>query len=135
VALDGALAEVEPGGDLGVGQSLGYQPRDGEFAFGQAPGRGGWRGAGCRVAAEVLDQPPRDGGGQEGLVGGDRADGASELLVGGVLEQEAARAGRADQAREPLDVHPGSPPSPMPKARHRCRGGLRGEHFGQTAAL
>jgi hypothetical protein len=72
VALDGALAEVEPGGDLGVGQSLGYQPRDGEFAFGQAPGRGGWRGAGCGVAAEVLDQPPGDGGGQEGLVGGDR---------------------------------------------------------------
>jgi hypothetical protein len=28
VALDGGLAEIEPGGDLGVGQPLGHQPHD-----------------------------------------------------------------------------------------------------------
>jgi hypothetical protein len=40
VALDGGLAEVKRGGDLGVGQALGDQPHDAEFAFAQPPGCG-----------------------------------------------------------------------------------------------
>src|SRR5260370_1948481 len=93
VALDGGLAEVEPGGDLGIRQALGYQPDDAEFPFTQAPSSGGHRAARCLAPAEVLDQPPGDGGRQEGLASGCRADGAGELLAGGVLEQEAAPAG------------------------------------------
>ena len=44
VALDGGLAEVEPGGDLGVRQALGHQPHDAELAFAEAPGGGGGQG-------------------------------------------------------------------------------------------
>jgi hypothetical protein len=84
VALDGGLAEAEPGGDLGVGQALGDQPDDVEFAFAEVPGRG----AGWGAVAEVLDQPPGDGGSEECFAGGCRADGAGQLLAGGVLEQE-----------------------------------------------
>jgi hypothetical protein len=74
VALDGGLAEVKAGCDLGVGQALGDQPDDAEFAFAEVPGRSGRRGAGWETVAEVLDQPPGDGGGQEGFAGGHRAD-------------------------------------------------------------
>src|SRR6202030_3755862 len=44
VALDGCLAEVEPGCDLGVGHALGYQPDDVEFALAEAPGCAAGRG-------------------------------------------------------------------------------------------
>ena len=57
VALDGGLAEVEPGGDLGVRQALGHEPHDAEFPFAEAPGSTGNWGAGGGAAAEVLDQP------------------------------------------------------------------------------
>ncbi len=46
VALDGGLAEVEPGRDLGVRQPLGDQPHDLEFSLAEAPSRGGGPGAG-----------------------------------------------------------------------------------------
>jgi hypothetical protein len=41
----------------------------------------------------LLDQPPGDGGGEEGVAGGDDADGVGELLGADVLDQEAAGAG------------------------------------------
>jgi hypothetical protein len=41
VALDGGLAEVEPGGDFGIRQALGHEAHDAEFAFAEAPGSTG----------------------------------------------------------------------------------------------
>jgi hypothetical protein len=49
--------------------------------------------AGRGAPAEVLDQPPGDGRGEQGFAGRHRADGTGQLLPGAVLEQEAARAG------------------------------------------
>ena len=37
VALDGRLAEVEPGGDLGVRQALGHQPDDVQLPLAEPP--------------------------------------------------------------------------------------------------
>src|ERR1700744_671035 len=86
VALDGGLAEVEPGGDLGVRPALGHEADDPEFPFAETPGRVRGGGAGSRAAAEVLDQPAGDGGGEEGLASRHRAHGAGQLLAAGVLE-------------------------------------------------
>ena len=37
VALDGGLAQVEGGGDLGVGLALGHEPHDAEFPLAEPP--------------------------------------------------------------------------------------------------
>jgi hypothetical protein len=47
----------------------------------------------ARLAGELLDEPAGDGRRQEGLAGGDDADGRDQVVGGGVLEQEPAGAG------------------------------------------
>jgi hypothetical protein len=114
VALDGGLAEVEPGGELGVRQAPGHQPDDAEFPFGETPGRVRGGGAGGRPAAEVLDQPAGDGGGEQGLACGHRAHGAGQLLAARVLEQEAAGAGLQRVVDVLVQVERGQHQDPRP---------------------
>ena len=52
------------------------------------------------LAGEVGDQPAGDRGGEQGIAGGDHADGLYEFGGGGVLEEEAAGAG----AQRRIDV-------------------------------
>ena len=93
VAFDGCLAEVEAGGDLGVGQPRRDKPDYVALPLAQAARGASGRGGGGRAAAEVFDQAAGDGRGEQRLAGADRADGAGQLLAGGVLEQEAAGSG------------------------------------------
>ena len=91
-ALDGGFAEVEPGGDLGVRPALGHAAGRRRARVRSSPGRQA-TGLPGRAAAVVLDQPPGNRRGEEGLAVGHRAHGPGQLLAAGVLEQEAARAG------------------------------------------
>ena len=56
MAFHRGVAEVEPFGDLGVGQALGDQPDDLDLAGGQLLGCLGGRAVGGGSPAEVLDQ-------------------------------------------------------------------------------
>jgi hypothetical protein len=47
--------------------------------------------SGARAAGELLDQPPGDGRREQRSAGGHDADRGHELLLGDILEQEAAR--------------------------------------------
>src|SRR5271155_342685 len=87
VAFYGGVAEVELGRDLGIRQALGNQPHDLEFPLAEAPGRTAARGAWRGPAAEVLDQAPGDGGGEQRLACGHGPYGGGQLLPAGVLEQ------------------------------------------------
>src|SRR5579862_292963 len=93
VALDGCLAEVEPGRDLGVRKPGRDKPHHLAFPPGQAACGAAGGGARGWATAEVLDQAAGDGRGEQRLAGAGRADGAGQLLTGGVLEQEAAGSG------------------------------------------
>ena len=92
VRLDGGVADDEFAGDVGVREAAGDEPQHFELARGQLGERRGLFALG-RPACVVLDQPARDRGREERVAGGDHADGLSELVGAGVLEQEAAGAG------------------------------------------
>src|SRR6516164_105844 len=90
VVADGFGAEEQLAGDVGVAAALGEQRQDLAFAFGQfgecglLPRRG---------AGEVVQDPLRDGGAEDGFAVGDAADGPFDLLFAGAFEQVAAGAG------------------------------------------
>ena len=69
------------------------QPQDLGLARGQLVERGRPGAAGRPMRRELLDQPARDGRGEQRLAAGDGADPVDELGGRRVLEQEAARAG------------------------------------------
>src|SRR5262249_22493073 len=88
VGLDGPYAQVQPGGDAGIGQSLCHQCQHGAFPFGQYRQR-------VVAASGAADQLRDDGGIHGGTTGGDAAYRIEEVvdLQDPVLEQ-VAQAGR-----------------------------------------
>jgi PAS domain S-box-containing protein len=145
VALDRGLRHHERAGDLGVREARGKHPQHLALALGQPrellrlarDGRG-------EAAADLVEQPARDGGREHGVAGGDGADRLDDPRRRRVLEQEAAGAGpqrgddvvveaegREDQdplARQPagrLDpVHPRHPDVHQHDVGHVQRRGL-----------
>ena len=97
VGLDGGLAQDEPFGDLGVGQSLAEQLQHLALALGEPVeqrgvlrrrARGGaWRGG------HLGDDAAGDLGREQGVAAPDGADRLDELVGLAVLEQEAAGPG------------------------------------------
>src|SRR4051794_2574401 len=91
VCLDGRVADVELLADLDVREAAGDQAKHVELAPGQSVElrrrRGLWD------AHELLDHAFRDGGGEERISAGDRANRCEELFGRLVLEHEAAGAG------------------------------------------
>ena len=91
--LDGAHAEEELRGDLGVRVAERDQPQDLHLALGEVVRRpGGLRRRRGDARAEL--------GREEGAARRGDADGLDELVVGGLLEHVGARAGLERLARE-----------------------------------
>ena len=82
VGLDRRVADEQPLGDLGVREALGDQAEDLELARGQLVDR--LRRRRARAARELVDHALGDGGGEQRVAGGDRAQ----------RRRSAARAGR-----------------------------------------
>ena len=82
-------------GDLAVGQAAGDQLGDLQLARGEAGELIGTWPVAARLAGELLDEPAGDGRRQQGLAGGDDADGRDQVVGGGVLEQEPAAPARS----------------------------------------
>src|SRR3954454_736687 len=93
VRLDRAHAQVQLPGDLRVRVAEGDQPEDLDLALGQVVGRAGGLGRRCRDAGAELRV-------QERAAARGGAHGLHELLVGGLLEDVAARPGLEGLARE-----------------------------------
>ena len=95
VAFDGGLADVEGGGDLAVGHSLGDVDQDLPFAAGQLVQRGAARRLTAaqvgQEAGEVVEEPAGDAGGDDGVAAGDGADGVGEVGGAGVPWQRGIR--------------------------------------------
>src|SRR5918996_4177499 len=92
VGLHRGLAEVQLGGQLGVGPPGGEAHEDLALAVGEAPsrdgvGHGGPAGpAGSTLELDVaLDDPPGDRRGQEAFVAGDGVDGLDQRVGGRVF--------------------------------------------------
>src|SRR5690242_6375793 len=87
VGLSGGRADIEPSGDLGVGQSF---PDEGDhLALPVGQLAEDTRGHGrLRAGGEFADQPPGNAGGEQGTPVGDHPHGLHELVRVGVLDQE-----------------------------------------------
>ncbi len=118
MGFHGGFGQAEPFGDLGVGQAGGDLGEDLAFPRGQLFHLGRQRrpGAAARVGQvrqERGEQPPGDGGRDDGVAAGDRADRGQQVVRRDVLEQEAARAGPQPgvgvlvEVERGQDEHPG----------------------------
>lgn len=98
---------METRGEFGVGQSLGEQAQDVEFARGEVgeiavPGGG----VGAR-AGEAFDEAAGGGGRRQRFTAPDRADGGRQVLGRDVLEQKAAGSGGQRRVHVPVEVEGG----------------------------
>src|ERR1700735_5582019 len=94
VRLDGCFADHERGGDLGVAESGGEHPQYRALAVGERGelGRAPVHGGG-KPPRDLVEQLPRDSGGQERVASGDGSYGVEQVLDACVLEDESGCAG------------------------------------------
>jgi hypothetical protein len=92
MGLDRRLAEGQFGGEFGVAQAPGEQPKHLKLARGQLGQVGVHGRAGGRTRREPLDEPAGDRWREQGVTGPHHPHRGDELLRGDVLEQEPAGA-------------------------------------------
>lgn len=123
----GQGAEVQPRGDVRVGESVGGQGHDFAFAVGEV-GQvllGCGVGAGLGGGEEAGDEVAGGLGREEGVAGGDGADAGDETLGADVLAQEAAGSG----VKGPGDVFLGLEGGEDENAGARGRGRRRSSRW------
>ncbi len=92
MGLGGACADVEGGGDLGVGHAEAHQLEHLAFAVGDPDELAG-PAAGSGLAGELRDQAAGDARRDDGVAARDHADRGQDVLQSHVLDQEAAGPG------------------------------------------
>jgi hypothetical protein len=91
VGLGSVLGKDKLGGDLRVREPAGDQRQHLELSWGQLGERR--RRLPRRAVGEPFDQPPGDGRREQRRTDGDDPDPGDQVLLGRILEQEAARSG------------------------------------------